>query len=115
MAAERAPRRSQRPREPVAPVEPAEAVPPVGPTVLELRIHGIGNTPPQGMLGVDADKITRTNGDRSASFWTTADPLAAGGSPVRRVEAYSWGALARASSLPGLGFVAGLGQAVIRA
>ncbi|MEZ0449095.1 hypothetical protein [Cellulomonas sp. ICMP 17802] len=99
MAAERSPR-------PVAPADPA---------VLELRIHGIGNTPPQGMLGVDADQIVRASGDRAASFWTTKDPTAAGGSDRRRVEAYSWGALARASSLPGLGFVAGVGQAVIRA
>ncbi|MET0787731.1 MAG: hypothetical protein ABWY33_00695 [Cellulomonas sp.] len=106
----------ERVRRKVAPAEPAPAEPPAtGPTVLELRIHGVGNTPAQGMLGVAADQVVRTEGDTLASFWTTKDPAAAGGSARRRVEAYSWGALARASSLPGLGFVAGLGQAVIRA
>ncbi|WP_456845417.1 hypothetical protein [Cellulomonas sp. P5_C6] len=94
------------------------------PDVLELRVHGVGNTPPQGMLGVDADKVSRTQGDDLASFWETKDQHAAeergelsdsDGTPRRHIEAYSWGSLARAGSLPGLGLVAGFGQAVIRA
>lgn len=95
-----------------------------GVRVLEIRIHGVGNTPPQGTLGVDVDKVVRTRGDDLASFWETkeqqaAEQPAAGDTPsavrARHVEAYSWGSLARASALPGLGFVAGLGQAAIRA
>ncbi|MFF1876431.1 hypothetical protein [Leifsonia sp. NPDC058230] len=70
------------------------------PRILELRIHGIKNTPPSEMLGVPAAELKLDQGDDEGGFWvSTAEP----GDPadpatpppgVRR-EAYSWGAMAR--------------------
>ncbi len=71
--------------------------------VLELRIHGVSNTPPHAMLDVQADQVHRVIGDELAGFWTVDSDAAAALTPgqrghippgVRR-EAYSWGALAR--------------------
>jgi hypothetical protein len=65
------------------------------PTVLELRIHGMNNTPPHGMLGVAKNEVSRARGDELGGFWlptkngVVEDPVR-----VRR-EAYSWGGLAR--------------------
>ena len=65
------------------------------PAVLELRIHGINNTPPHGMLGVAKDEVSRARGDDLGGFWLPK-PDGIVEDPVRvRREAYSWGGLAR--------------------
>jgi hypothetical protein len=51
----------------------------------EIRVHGVGGTPPESLLGDLAP--TRVAGDRVAGFYRTTD--AAG----RHREAYSWGGL----------------------
>lgn len=73
--------------------------------VLELRIHGIKNTPPAEMLGVDKADLRQYQGDESGGFWLatrypppdpdddTPDPAIP--PPDVRREAYSWGAMAR--------------------
>jgi hypothetical protein len=72
--------------------------------VLELRIHGVKNTPAAEMLEVPPDGLTQTRGDELGGFWlpTSHPPNAPPG--VRR-EAYSWGRMARAggAALPLLG------------
>lgn len=87
------------------------------PHVLELRIHGVSNTPPHDMLDVQADQVHRVIGDQLAGFWTVDGDAAAELTPdqrgytppgVRR-EAYSWGGLARTTP----GGTAPLGQAVL--
>lgn len=90
-----------------------------GPRVLELRIHGVNNTPPHAMLEVAEGDAERVRGDTLGSFWApSASALAHArsvpathhdhvGADVRR-EAYSWGPMARASArVPFLGTVAG--------
>ena len=74
--------------------------------VLELRIHGIKNTPPAEMLEREVDDITRDRGDDLGGFWRERASAAPDG--VRR-EAYSWGALARSDG----GALAGIGQLVV--
>ncbi|MFB9233983.1 hypothetical protein ACFFWC_00280 [Plantactinospora siamensis] len=77
-----------------APVpRPSGLVPPVAPLdgVTELRLHGVGGTTPQGLLGDDAPQ--QVSGDRIAGFYRTADVPGAAGVPGRHVEAYSWGGL----------------------
>lgn len=61
--------------------------------VTELRVHGVGGTPPSDMLDVPAP--VQVGGDRTAGVWRAGGPPA----PVRHVEAYAWGGLtARAAS-----------------
>ncbi|MFF1572733.1 hypothetical protein ACFVWR_08305 [Leifsonia sp. NPDC058292] len=74
------------------------------PRILELRIHGIKNTPPSEMLGLPAADLRLDQGDDKGGFWIAKGSAAADTSGatdpatppagVRR-EAYSWGALAR--------------------
>src|SRR5215213_2335015 len=72
---------------------------------LELRIHGVHNTPPQSMLGVPASSVGQVAGDGITGIYRTKDgkvPLrtltvpgsaeAPAQTPVV-VEAYSWGGL----------------------
>ena len=102
---------------------------PQEPHVLEIRVHGIANTPPAAMLGLEASQVVRTAGDSGGSFWTPTPQALADieAAPldlpydhrvpptgVRR-EAYSWGALARLSAVPGWGAVTGVLHGVIRA
>lgn len=96
------------------------------PAVLELRIHGISNTPPAGMLELTPGQVEQVDGDELGSFWipTEAAQAAVAKLPaddprqvplgVRR-EAYSWGAMARLASVPGLGALSGTVAGVIRA
>jgi hypothetical protein len=51
----------------------------------ELRLHGVGGTTPQDLLGDLAPQLA--SGDRIAGFYRTADL------PDRHIEAYSWGGL----------------------
>ncbi|MEY2848285.1 MAG: hypothetical protein RI885_950, partial [Actinomycetota bacterium] len=73
------------------------------PRVLELRIHGIKNTPPAEMLEVPVADLVSDHADDLGGFWTSRTPTAP---PEVRREAYSWGALARS----GGGALAMIGQ-----
>lgn len=53
--------------------------------VTELRLHGVGGTTPEDLLGDAAPQ--HVAGDRIAGFYRTADTTG------RHVEAYSWGGL----------------------
>ncbi|HEY8718797.1 hypothetical protein [Pengzhenrongella sp.] len=98
--------------------EHVEGADPPAPDVLELRIHGISNTPVAGMLDLPLDQIEQVAGDSLAGFWApTADAAAQGAGlpsgdrhhihPGVRREAYSWGLLAR--TVPGgTGRIAGV-------
>ncbi|MCF4121447.1 hypothetical protein L1785_10685 [Antribacter sp. KLBMP9083] len=81
------------------------------PTVLELRIHGVANTPPHGTLDLPAAEVVQSDGDALGSFWTLTPEAAARDRalppgdvhalrPDVRREAYSWGAMARLGGLP---------------
>ena len=95
------------------------------PTVLELRVHGISNTPPESVLDLPTGEIERSRGDDLGSFWTPTaqarerDVLLPPGDrhhirPDVRREAYSWGAMARLSSVPFVGALGALGRGVTR-
>jgi len=82
--------------------------------VLELRIHGIKNTPPTEILGREQVELRQTQGDENGGFWWAPkqdepdrDPDEVPGTfdpavpPTGvRTEAYSWGRLARFGSGP---------------
>lgn len=63
---------------------PVDSVPEDG--VTELRVHGVGGTPPQDML--DEVKPRQVTGDRIAGMWRGADRQ-----PDWHREAYAWGGL----------------------
>jgi hypothetical protein len=77
--------------------------------ILELRVHGVRNTPPQEMLGVAVDEIEVARdgaiplADGLAGFYTAKAP--APDAPTR-IEAYSWGHLDRFAK--GRGFLIGV-------
>lgn len=77
------------------------------PEILEIRVHGVANTPPAQMLEVEADKVKRAHGDELGSFWTRDLDEQDRCDHISVVEAYSWGALARtgASALAVIGQV----------
>lgn len=94
------------------------------PDVLELRVHGVANTPPAQMLGLLPGEVTQVDGDDVGSFWAAtpqADAIVRPPGDPRHVpagvrrEAYSWGAMARLASVPGLGGVSGIVGGVVRA
>jgi hypothetical protein len=58
--------------------------------VTELRVHGVGGTPPESMLGDQHPR--QVTGDRLAGMWRgTDEPV--DGKPHWHREAYSWGGL----------------------
>ncbi|MGA7206992.1 MAG: hypothetical protein WBX27_20460 [Specibacter sp.] len=96
--------------------------PPVEPHILELRIHGVRDTPPWEMLGVDQGDAVKVDGDDLGSFWIPKKPSGdRGPAPQRgsevpnniRREAYSWGSMARYAPVPGANIL-GKSAAVIR-
>ncbi|TWP50986.1 hypothetical protein FKR81_18110 [Lentzea tibetensis] len=69
----------------------------MSPRALELRIHGVNNTPPHAMLALPKEETQRTRGDDLGGFWSGTAP-----NEELLTEAYSWGGMARSSvSLPG--------------
>ena len=95
----------------------------MSPRTLELRIHGVNNTPPTAMLVLPDHAVEQFRGDRFVSFWRPkADKLAdlppehpgRVSDDVRR-EAYSWGGMARSSpGVPGSGVPSVLANALGR-
>ena len=77
--------------ESLASVQLAPAVDCTG--VTELRVHGIGGTPPDAVLGDLAPE--QVWGDRIAGFYRTSDHQASPGDDdlTRHVECYSWSGL----------------------
>ncbi len=81
--------------------------------MLELRVHGVNNTPPAAVLDLPEDQVAEVLGDSLAGFWRPKRPDGAPGNAGTRGrvpdritrEAYSWGGLARRS--PGGGISAG--------
>jgi hypothetical protein len=82
-------------------------MPHLDPGLLELRIHGIRNTPSHLMLRAIPANVERTRGDQLAGF--SIDRASEAG---HRIEAYSWGRLARFTGFPALGR---LGDSLVRA
>lgn len=101
-----------------AATEPAT---PEQPLVLELRIHGVNNTPPHALLDLPQADVCHVGGDELGSFWRRCpdarvpSPNERGYAPKEIVrEAYSWGSLARLSFGAGSGVVAAVVGAVTR-
>lgn len=78
-----------------------------GPEILEVRVHGVHNTPPAEMLETTPENVTRHRGDELGSFWRRKDDRPADG--IETVEAFSWGAQART----GGGALAAIGRAIV--
>lgn len=95
----------------------------MSPRTLELRIHGVNNTPPDAMLALPDHAVEQFRGDRFGSFWRPKPDKVAELPPehpgrvpdgVRR-EAYSWGGMARSSpGVPGSGVPSVLANALGR-
>jgi hypothetical protein len=82
-----------------------------GRRVLELRIHGVVNTPPEGTLGVR--QVERVDGDEHTGF---SRPLKESAPEPVVTEAYSWGSLTSASrSLNQDGTTVGVRKDLVRA
>ena len=78
------------------------------PQILEIRVHGVQNTPPAEMLETTPDAIRVDRGDQLGAFWRLhPEPPPARG--VTTTEAFSWGAQART----GGGALAAVGRAVV--
>ncbi|KRE23031.1 hypothetical protein [Agromyces sp. Soil535] len=75
--------------------------------ILEIRIHGVKNTPPAEMLETTPEKVQRHVGDELGSFWRRVGDRPAHG--ITTIEAFSWGAQART----GGGALAAIGRAFV--
>jgi hypothetical protein len=93
--------------------------------ILELRIHGVSNTPPEGMLDLEPAEVERADGDGLGSFWRPSAEAEARGRaaapgtlqyipPGVRREAYSWGAMARIGGIPGGRLLGAVAQVMVR-
>lgn len=80
---------------------------PTAPEILEVRVHGVQNTPPAEMLETTPDKVERHLGDDLGSFWRRIGEKPANG--ITSIEAFSWGAQART----GGGALAAIGRAFV--
>src|SRR5215207_8896659 len=82
--------------------------------VLELRVHGIANSPPAEMLEARSEDVEREEGDLLGSFWRRRRPATPRAdddrSPGITREAYSWGFLARTG---GGGAIAVIGRVLV--
>lgn len=93
------------------------------PATLELRIHGIRNTPPHELLrsgsrSLQPDDVELSWGDELAGFYRAkagtgagASGTAGNGGSPRVVEAYSWGRLAR---FTGVGMAGKIADGAVR-
>ncbi|MBO1267229.1 hypothetical protein [Arthrobacter cavernae] len=66
--------------------------------VLELRVHGVRNSPPQVLLGCEEDDMEQCPKDGLGGYWSLKKQPASG--PY--IEAYSWGKMARNSPTSGV-------------
>jgi hypothetical protein len=64
--------------------------------ITELRVHGVGGTPPDALLNDLAPE--QVAGDNIAGFYRTADYFPPPGTVSRHVEGYSWGGLTSRSA-----------------
>lgn len=64
--------------------------------ITELRVHGVGGTPPDALLNDLAPQ--QVAGDNIAGFYRTADYFSPPGTVSRHVEGYSWGGLTSRSA-----------------
>jgi hypothetical protein len=64
-----------------------------GPSLYEIRVHGVSGTPPTAMLQVP--NVIRVAGDAAAGFYqpATASTAHPDPQPDTLVEAYSWSGL----------------------
>src|SRR5918998_1914435 len=59
--------------------------------VVEIRVHGVGGTPPQDLLGTHVERIVRTGGEGKSAFFRR---IGAPGARLREaIEGYAWGPL----------------------
>lgn len=77
------------------------------PEILEIRIHGVQNTPPAEMLETQPENVRRRLGDDLGSFWHRVKDVPQPG--ISETEAFSWGAQART----GGGALAATGRAIV--
>lgn len=94
----------------------------IKPHILELRIHGVRDTPPWEILGVDQGDAIKVAGDNLGSFWIPKKPTNSDRPPPKigsevpknvHREAYSWGSMARFAPVPGANLL-GKSASVIR-
>lgn len=78
------------------------------PEILEIRVHGVHNTPPAEMLETTPDAIRLDRGDQLGAFWRY-HPTRPPSRGVTTTEAFSWGAQART----GGGALAAIGRAIV--
>lgn len=79
--------------------------------LLELRIHGVLNTPNYEMLETTPQRVKTIRGDQLAGFSTYRFPAPVDAPTDRRVEAYAWGRLSRFTGIPSLGRI---GDALVK-
>lgn len=77
------------------------------PEILEVRVHGVRNSPPAEMLETTTENVRRHVGDDLGSFWRRVDDHPEHG--ISATEAFSWGAQART----GGGALAAIGRAIV--